>query len=50
MGADEGLFNGKMGDDFDLLIDQLAAATADPDGADLKCIYEQLAVPASMIG
>ena len=42
-------YNGKTGDDFDLLIDQLAAATSDSDEPDLKRIYEQLAVPASMI-
>ena len=48
-GPMEDSYRGKTGDDFDLLIDQLAAATTDPDEPELKRIYEQLAVPASMI-
>ena len=45
-------YDGKTGADFDRLIDQLAAATDDPEGpggVDLLAIYDQLAVPASMI-
>jgi len=45
-------YDGKTGGDFDRLIDQLAAATDDPEGpggVDLLAIYDQLAVPASMI-
>ena len=48
-GPMEDSYNGKTGDDFDLLMDELAAATRDPDQADLQRIYEQLAVPTSMI-
>jgi hypothetical protein len=48
-GPMEDSYKGKTGDDFDRLIDQLAAATLDPDEPELKRIYEQLAVPASMI-
>ena len=42
-------YEGRTGPDFDVLIDELAAATADPEQADLQPIYDQLAVPASMI-
>lgn len=49
-GPMEDSYKGKTGEDFDLLIDALAAATIDPDQSELKRIYEQLAVPASMIG
>ena len=34
---------------FDLLIDELAVATDDPEHADLQPIYDQLAVPGIMI-
>jgi hypothetical protein len=43
-------YDGNTGPDFDLLIDELAAATADPDDVELHRIYDQLAVPASMVG
>jgi hypothetical protein len=49
-GPMEDSYNGKTGDDFDLLMDELAAATRDHDQAALLRIYEHLAVPASMIG
>lgn len=42
-------YEGRTGADFDLLIDQLAAATADPESSDLQPVYDQLAVPADMI-
>lgn len=42
-------YEGRTGADFDRLIDQLAAATDDPDTFDLQPIYDQLAVPADMI-
>ena len=42
-------YDGKTGDDFDLLIDQLAAACGANDAPKLQRIYEQLAVPASLI-
>jgi Transglutaminase-like superfamily len=48
-GPMEDSYNGKTGDDFDLLIDELAVATRDHDQPDLQRIYELLAVPASMI-
>ena len=48
-GPMEDSYNAKTGDDFDLLIDQLAAATRDHDRPDLQRIYGQLAVPAAMI-
>lgn len=48
-GPMEDSYNDKTGDDFDLLIDQLAAATDDPDHGDLQRIYDQLAVPECMI-
>ncbi len=48
-GPMEDSYNGKTGDDFDLLMDQLAAATRDHDQPELQRIYEHLAVPASMI-
>jgi hypothetical protein len=43
-------YNGETGPDFDLLMDQLAAATDDPEHSDLDSIYDELAVPESMIG
>ena len=48
-GPMEASYNDETGADFDLLIDQLATATADPEHADLEPIYNQLAVPESMI-
>jgi hypothetical protein len=48
-GPMEASYNGTTGDDFDQLIDRLAVATTDPAQPDLQPIYEQLAVPASMI-
>lgn len=42
-------YNGTTGDDFDQLIDELASATAGPANDDLGPIYEQLAVPESLI-
>ena len=48
-GPMEDSYNAKTGDDFDLLIDELATATRDHDEADLLRIYEHLAVPVSMI-
>ena len=48
-GPMEDSYNGMTGDDFDQLIDDLASATHDPDGHDLQHIYDQLAVPVSMI-
>jgi hypothetical protein len=48
-GPMEDSYKGKTGDDFDRLIDHLAAATSDPDPPKLQPIYEQLAVPTSMI-
>jgi len=43
-------YNNETGPEFDLLIDDLAAATADPDHNDLESVYAELAVPASLIG
>jgi len=48
-GPMEDSYDGKTGDDFDLLIDDLAVATRAGDQPDLQRIYERLAVPASMI-
>lgn len=48
-GPMEDSYNGTTGNDFDQLIDQLAVATRDPGQHDLQHIYEQLAVPASMV-
>ena len=42
-------YDGNTGDDFDLLIDKLAVACDDHDMAGLQRIYEELAVPASLI-
>jgi len=42
-------YDGTTGDDFDKLVDDLAAVTAHPDSQDLRRIYERLAVPASMV-
>lgn len=42
-------YDNKTGDDFDLLIDDLAAATIGEDDAALHRIYEGLAVPADMV-
>lgn len=48
-GPMEDSYEGRTGDDFDMLIDQLAAATGDHDVPELERIYELLAVPESMI-
>ena len=48
-GPMEDSYDGKTGDDFDLLIDQLAAAAGDDDEPELQRIYQQLAVPGSLI-
>ena len=48
-GPMEDSYDGKTGADFDVLIDQLAAACGDHDEPELERIYEQLAVPASLI-
>jgi hypothetical protein len=42
-------YNGRTGDDFDLLIDQVAIACRDDDQLELQRRYDRLAVPASMI-
>lgn len=41
-------YNGTTGDDFDELIDDLAAATSGSDSREMWRIYERLAVPVSM--
>lgn len=43
-------YEGTSGDDFDRLVDLLADATADPRHPGLDEIYDQLAVPTSMVG
>jgi hypothetical protein len=48
-GPMEDSYDGKTGDDFDLLIDQLAGACHALDEPDLERIYEQLSVPAVLI-
>lgn len=48
-GPMEASYHGRTGDGFDLLIDQLAVATRDNDQVEMQRIYEQLAVPPSMI-
>lgn len=48
-GPMEASYNNETAPDFDLLIDQLAAATNDPERCDLEAVYNQLAVPESMI-
>lgn len=42
-------YDGKTGDDFDVLIDQLATACNEHNEPELQRIYEQLAVPAALI-
>jgi hypothetical protein len=41
-------YDGTAGDDFDELIDDLAAATSSSDLREVRRVYERLAVPASM--
>jgi hypothetical protein len=48
-GPMEDSYDGKTGDDFDLLIDQLAVACHSHDEPELERIYEQLSVPAALI-
>lgn len=48
-GPMEDSYDGRTGDDFDLLIDQLAAACDAHDEAELQRIYDRLAVPAALI-
>jgi hypothetical protein len=42
-------YDNKTGDDFDVLIDDLAVATIEEDDAEMHRIYEHLAVPAAMV-
>ncbi len=42
-------YDGKTGDDFDVLMDDLAIATIDEDDAEMQRIYETLAIPAEMV-
>ena len=42
-------YDGTTGDDFDELVDDLAAATSSSDQPELRRIYERLAVPVSMV-
>jgi hypothetical protein len=49
-GPMEDSYDDRTPPEFDLLIDEVAAATADPDHADLEGVYAQLAVPPSLIG
>jgi hypothetical protein len=42
-------YDGTTGDDFDELIDHLAAATGGSDQREIRRVYERLAVPPSMI-
>ena len=48
-GPMEDSYNGTTGDDFDLLMDQLATAVRDERPADMERVYAELAVPESMI-
>ena len=48
-GPMEDSYDGKTGEDFDKLIDDLAIATQDGDVAEMTRVYEQLAIPDSMI-
>lgn len=48
-GPMEDSYNNKTGPKFDLLIDVLAAATADPDHSDLDPVYAQFEVPPNLI-
>ncbi len=48
-GPMEDSYDGRTGDDFDVLIDELAAACDDADEPGLQRVYETLAVPASLI-
>ena len=48
-GPMEDSYDGKTGEDFDLLIDQLAVACHSHDEPELERIYEQLSVPAVLI-
>jgi len=48
-GPMEDSYEGRTGPDFDVLIDQLAAACGDHDEPEMERISEQLAVPASLI-
>ena len=48
-GPMEASYRGDTDDNFDVLIDQLAVATLGHDQMDMQRIYEQLAVPTSMI-
>lgn len=42
-------YKGRTGDEFDALMDQLAAATRDHDQLAMERVYEQITVPSSMI-
>lgn len=48
-GPMEDSYNGKTGDDFDRLIDELAVACDADDHATLQVLYERLSVPDAMI-
>ena len=48
-GPMEDSYDGKTGDDFDVLIDELAAACDDHDEPGLHRVYGELTVPASLI-
>ena len=48
-GPMEDSYDGTTGDDFDLLIDELATACGDHDERDLQRIYAQLTVPDALI-
>jgi hypothetical protein len=48
-GPMEDSYTGKTGDDFDLLIDELASACDEHDEPRLRRVYEELTVPASLI-
>ncbi|MGK2948802.1 MAG: transglutaminase, partial [Acidimicrobiales bacterium] len=42
-------YQGTTGEDFDRLVDDLTAATQEPDPSELRRSFESLAVPAPMI-
>jgi Transglutaminase-like superfamily len=48
-GPMEDSYDGKTGDDFDVLIDDYATAAADDDRPTLQRLYQQLTVPTQMI-
>ncbi len=42
-------YDGTTGEDFDVLMDELAIACADDDGPHMQRVYDELAVPPSMV-